>query len=397
MSAGSPEDEGQGGPSGSPPDPMDRLWVHPAELGARMRRTAPVARGGGRVWLVGTVAGAVGAIVTVTVLAAFGAFDPSTPTSSASRDRLADDAELVAQVVAQAGPSVVGVTVAAAGGARHASAVCIGNGEAITSADVLDGGGPVTVTTVDGRSRPATVAGRDLATDLAVVRFDDLTIPPAKLGSADALQVGRQVIAVGVGGIDQHWVSTGVISSLDGLVEARPGRVLSDMVQTDNTVTTEAGGGALVDRSGVVVGILSPVHAGSGGFATPVGLATDVAQQLLTTGKAVHGWLGVAGSDRDGHPNGVQVSAVTAKSPAATAGLVPGDVITEVDGRQIDGMAELMADVRRHRPGDQVDLTVVQGDRSRSVVADLGAWADTGAASSTTPTSSSGVQAALSG
>jgi putative serine protease PepD len=147
----------------------------------------------------------------------------------------------------------------------------------------------------------------------------------------------------------------------------------------------------------VVVGILSPVHAGSGGLATPVSLATDVAQQLLTTGKAVHGWLGVAGSDRDGHPNGVQVSAVSPKSPAAAAGLVPGDVITQVDGRQIDGMAELMADVRRHRPGDQVDLTVVQGDRSRSVVADLAAWADTGATSSSTPTTGSAVQAAFAG
>jgi putative serine protease PepD len=397
MSAGSPEDEGQGGPSGSPPDPMDRLWVHPAELGARMRRSEPASRGGGRVWLVGVVAGAVGAIVTVTVLAVFGAFDHSTTTGSAARDRLADDAELVARVVAQAGPSVVGVTVAAADGVRHASAVCIGNGQAITSADVLDGGGGITVTTVDGRSRPATVAGLDPATDLAVVRFENLTVPPAKLGSADALQVGRQVIAVGVGRVDQHWVSTGVISSLDGLVQLRPGQVLADMVQTDNAVAAEAGGGALVDRSGVVVGILSPVRAASGGLATPVSLASDVAQQLLSTGKAVHGWLGVAGSDHDGHPNGVQVSAVTPRSPAATGGIVPGDLITEVDGRSIDGMAELMADVRRRRPGEPVDLTVVKGDASRSVVVDLGSWgADTaGTTGASTPTTA--VQAALGG
>ncbi|MBV8950068.1 MAG: trypsin-like peptidase domain-containing protein [Actinobacteria bacterium] len=285
MSAGSPEDEGEGRPSGAPPDPMDRLWVHPAELGARMRNARSIPTRAGREWIVGLVAGAMGALVTVGSLAVFGAFDRTTVSAASAKERRADNAELVARVVAQAGPSVLGVTVnAASTGYRRASAVCIGKGLAITSADVLDGGGAITISTVDGRSTNASVAGVDPVTDLALLRFSDLTVPAIQMGSADALQIGRQVISVGVGRVDQHWVSTGVISSLDGLIESRPGRTLAEMVQTDNTVSSEAGGGALVDQSGVLIGILNSVRTQSGGLATPVNVAVEVADQLQLTG-----------------------------------------------------------------------------------------------------------------
>lgn len=381
MSAGSPEDEGEGGPSGSPPDPMDRLWVHPAELGARMRHARPIAtRDGGRQWLVGVVAGAMGAIVTVGVLAVFGAFDRTTVTTQTAKERKADNAELVARVVAQAGPSVLGMTVATldGGGLRRASAVCIGKGQALTSADAVEGGGTVTIATIDGRrAQKATVVGIDPVTDLALVRFEGITVPAIQIGSADALQVGRQVISVGVGRVDQHWVSTGVISSLDGLIESRPGRTLAEMVQTDNTVSTEAGGGALVDQSGVLIGILNSVKQQSGGLATPVNVAAEVAGQLAATGKADHGWLGVAGADHDGSPGGVDVTAVVAGSPAAIAGIVPGNVVTHVNGHSIDGMAQLMGEVRRRKAGDTVDLTIVQGSTSKSIPVRLGAWVDT--------------------
>ncbi len=380
MSAGSPEDEGEGGPSGSPPDPMDRLWVHPAELGARMRHARTPTRGAGRAWVVGTVAGAMGAIVTVGLLAVFGAFDRTTVVSQTAKERKADNAELVARVVAQAGPSVLGVTVAGinGNGPKRASAVCISKGQALTSADVVDGGGTVAISTIDGRrAQKATVVGVDPVTDLALVRFDGLTVPPIQIGSADALQVGRQVISVGVGRVDQHWVSTGVISSLDGLVEARPGRTLAEMVQTDNTVSTEAGGGALVDQSGVLIGILNSVKQQSGGLATPVNVVAAVAQQLAATGKADHGWLGVAGADHDGSPGGVDVTAVVPASPAATAGIVPGNIVTHVNGHSIDGMAQLMGEVRRRKAGDTVDLTIVQGSTSKSIVVMLGTWVDT--------------------
>ena len=388
MSAGSPEDEGEGGPSGSPPDPLDRLWVHPAELGARMRHTLPTSRRGGREWFVGVLAGAIGAMVTVGALAAFGAFDNS-PSGTTAKERRADDAELVARVVAQAGPSVLGITVAASNGSgsKRASAVCIGRGQALTSADAVDGAGAVTISTVDGRTQRATVVGVDPATDVALLRFEGLTVTPIRVGSADSLQVGRQVISVGVGRIDQHWVSTGVISSLDGLIEARPGRTLAEMVQTDNSVSSEAGGGALVDQSGVLIGILNAVKPQSGGLATPVNVAAEVAGQLAATGKAEHGWLGVAGADHDGSRGGVDVTAVVAQSPAANAGVVPGNVITQVNGHAVDGMAQLMGDVRRRRPGDTVDLTIVQGTTSRSAVVMLGTWADTPSTQVATPTS----------
>jgi S1-C subfamily serine protease len=367
---------------------MDRLWVHPAELGARMRHARPIQTRAGREWLVGLFAGVVGAVVAVGVLAAFGAFDRTSGNAPTAKERKADNAELVARVVAQAGPSVLGVSVAGAAGtsSKRASAVAISKGVALTSADVVTGGGTITISTVDGRAATAAVAGVDPVTDLALVRFE-LTVPVIQIGSADALQVGRQVISVGVGRVDQHWVSTGVISSLDGLVEARPGRTLAEMVQTDNTVSSEAGGGALVDQSGVLIGILNAVKPQSGGLATPVNVAAEVARQLAATGKADHGWLGVAGSDHDGSPGGVDVTAVVPLSPATSAGVVPGNVITRVNGHSIDGMGQLMGEVRRRRPGDTVDLTIVQGSTSKSVVVMLGTWVDTPATAVAPPTS----------
>jgi putative serine protease PepD len=369
---------------------MDRLWVHPAELGARMRHARPRPPRAGHEWLVGLVAGVVGAVVTVGVLAVFGAFTHKSGNAPTAKERRADNAELVARVVAQAGPSVLGLTVAGTNGSgsKRASAVCISKGVALTSADVVGSGGPITISTVgDGRAVKATLIGVDPVTDLALLRFTGLTVPAIQVGSADALQVGRQAISVGVGRVDQHWVSTGVISSLDGLVEARPGRTLAEMVQTDNTVSAEAGGGALVDQSGVLIGILNAVKPQSGGLATPVNVAAEVAQQLITTGKAEHGWLGVAGSDHDGSPGGVDVTAVVGLSPAAAAGIVPGNIVTHVNGHSIDGMAQLMGEVRRRRPGDSVDLTIVQGSTSRSVVVSLASWVDTPSNPVATPTS----------
>lgn len=390
MSAGTP-DEGEGGSGGSPPDPLDRLWIHPAELGSRARAPRVSPRGSGREWAIALVAGAVGALVTVTTLAAFGTFDGHDASQAeTTREQRADNAELVARVVAQAGPSVVGIALTTAGGTRRASGVAIGDGRIITSSDAVDGVGTITVTTVDGRQAPARVAGADPATDLALVRVDQLALPAARFGSADSLQVGRQVIAVGVG-LDQHWVSTGVISSLDGLVEVRPGRMLAEMVQTDNSITPQAGGGALVDQSGTVVGILVSVRGTSGGLATPANVVSDVADQLTATGHAEHGWLGIAGEDHDGHPDGVLVTATEPGSPAARAGLVAGMVLTDVDGRPVDSMAELMAAVRPRRPGDTIGLTYSQAGRIGSVDVTLGTWTD--ASQAATPTTSGATQA----
>src|SRR5689334_22326814 len=187
MSAGTP-DEGEGGSGGSPPDPLDRLWIHPAELGSRARAPRVSHRGSGREWAIALVAGAVGALVTVTTLAAFGAFDGHDASQAeTAREQRADNAELVARVVAQAGPSVVGIALTTAGGTRRASGVAIGDGRIITSSDAVDGVGTITVTTVDGRQAPARVAGADPATDLALVRVDQLALPAARFGSADSL------------------------------------------------------------------------------------------------------------------------------------------------------------------------------------------------------------------
>jgi S1-C subfamily serine protease len=163
-------------------------------------------------------------------------------------------------------------------------------------------------------------------------------------------------------------------------VEAE-GTSLLDMVQTDAAISPGSSGGALVDASGAVIAIptaigVSDVGAEGLGFATPIDVARSVAEDIITTGRAVHVWLGVQGSDLDprtagdlGVDGGARVEEVVDGSPAAEAGVVPTDVIVAVEDEAVASMASLVISLREREPGDEVALDVVRaGDHHRVVV-----------------------------
>lgn len=367
-----PQDEGE---RGLPPHPLDRVWFHPSELSAYLaatpEETAAASHSG---WGRAAVAAILGAVATVAVLAVAGALgsDSTTTTPEGLATAVSGFGDQpVAGLVGETGASVVGVRVMVAGAAvpTGASGVVLGRTEVLTAASAVSGAVAVTIST-GGRVLGADVVGTDPDTDLAVLRVKGGELVPARLGAARELVVGQDIVALGAAGGDHRWVSTGVVSALDRMTVTSSGKVLAGLVETNVRSNTAAAGGALVNTSGAVVGLLSGA---APGHALPIEWARDLAEELMTTGAVHHGWLGVAAVDADDHPGGgARVTSVTPGSPADAAGVAAGDVVTSVGDQRVTNMADLVAAVARRRPGDPVTVALWRGDEQLHKDAALG-------------------------
>jgi len=242
-------------------------------------------------------------------------------------------------------------------------------GHVVTNAHVVDDADTVKVRLADDREFSAKVKGRDPRTDIAVLAIEGAKdLPFASLGSSEQLQVGQYVVAVGNPFGLGHTVTMGIVSAKGRAIGAGP---YDDFIQTDASINPGNSGGPLFDLRGQVVGINTAINPqGRGiGFAIPVDEVKDVVPQLLATGHVARGRIGVAiqpvdaamaralGLDR---PKGALVGEVEPGSPAERAGLKSGDVITAVDGAEIQRSEELPRTVARHAPGTTVKLTVLR-------------------------------------
>ena len=287
----------------------------------------------------------------------------------------------VADVADEVKPTIVKLDVFGDGEERIGSGSGVifrTDGHILTNAHVIAGADRIEVVLANGTRLDAEVAGVDALTDVGIVAIRSQLadpLPVAVLGDTTTLRVGERAIAIGspLGLAGGPTVTVGVISAIGRVIDTPDGERLYDLVQTDAPIMPGSSGGALLDADGNVIGIttvigVSDVGAEGVGFAVPIEIAHDVALDLLTTGEARHGFMGVAGDDvttEQADELGVDGAAVLTQVaegyPAADAGLRIGDMVTTLAGMDITSMADLIVTVRRLEPGTRVPVSIMRG------------------------------------
>jgi S1-C subfamily serine protease len=387
MPGDDPEDERAGGP---PPDPSDRIWVHPSELTSFVATRRPRSTRRAR-W----VALAAGLAVVAAVAGVVAVMSVNDTGDSSQQAR----SGAVQRVVTALAPSVVAVRMARGDETGQASGVCVQPGQIVTSAHALEGADSVSVVTTDGRTLPAAQTASDPVTDLALVTVDGGSMHPASLGASAGLDVGQQVIGVAASASGRHrWVDVGEIGSFNRAFVWGHGVSVPGLIETDMTAGEEHSGGALVDSRGAVVGILVvPPDSSTAGLAVPIDQARDVAAQLSARGSARHGWFGVwATDDTERVGGGARVQGVVPGSPADRAGIAPDDVIVDIgksgSTTAVSSVAQLMSEVGRRKPGERVNVTLYRDGGKRRVAVELGDQQDAGATAGSVPAGPGGAQ-----
>lgn len=251
-------------------------------------------------------------------------------------------------------------------------------------------GGSLTVFFEDGRSATAEIVGRNSAYDLAVLKVAEEDLPAARFGNSDQVDVGDIAVAIGAPLGLEGTVTSGIISSKDRPVTAGGEGELAyiNAIQTDAAINPGNSGGPLLNSAGQVIGInsaiatLAPSFTGEAGsiglgFAIPVNSARRIAQEIIDTGDSATPIIGVT-LDTTYTDGGSRISEVTPGGPADAAGLLSGDVITGLQGRETSDSTELVVAIRSYAPGESVTVTFERGGQSRTVTLVLGASEDIG-------------------
>ncbi|WP_347756752.1 trypsin-like peptidase domain-containing protein [Agrococcus sp. ProA11] len=378
----------------------------------------------------GLVFGTLLAAVLVGIPAGFGGaalWDAQQPQTQSARETGGATGEpvtnpgTIADVAAQAGPSVVTVQASSNAGSGEGSGVAVAaGGYIVTNNHVVTLGGQsanasITVETNDGRLLAAEVVGTDPIVDLAVIKVD-ADLPVITFASSDDVRVGDSAIAIGAPLGLSNSVTDGIVSAVDrGLriassaapqsgdeqqsdqspfgfwqpdgAQAAQQEISIPVVQTDASINPGNSGGALLNSGGQLVGINVAIasmgstdgeSAGSIGigFAIQSSLVQRVVEEIIATGEATHGLLGASVSDvTDASVGtvGAQIQELSDGGAAEAAGLRVGDVVTEIAGQPVTGAVDATAQVRSHAAGSDVTVTYVRDGETAEVQVTLGA------------------------
>jgi S1-C subfamily serine protease len=280
------------------------------------------------------------------------------------------------------------------------------NGHILTNNHVIEGASKISVKLgASNRTYTAKVVGADPASDLALIEVSAPAgeLHPLTLGHSNAVEVGDPVVAIGNPfGLDRT-VTSGIVSALQRQIQAPNGFSIDNVIQTDAAINPGNSGGPLIDAEGEVIGINSQIETGGGsngnvgiGFAIPIDTARAEIHQLETSGEVEHAYLGIEGGPITPQvakalnlpvTEGAIVQSVVKGGPADKAGLkggntsvtiegievkVGGDIITEIDGKKITSMNDVIEVVNSKKPGEEVEVTVLRDGQTKTATVTLG-------------------------
>lgn len=309
----------------------------------------------------------------------------------------------------KATPSVVTISASSGSSGGTGSGIILDtDGHILTNTHVvtLDGqaaNAAIEVRTSDGKVYTAKIVGTDPLSDLAVIQITAQGLVPATLGDSGAVKVGDAAIAIGAPLGLSGTVTDGIVSAVNRTIEtdssatsqtdsstSGQGSISINVIQTDAAINPGNSGGALTNTQGEIIGVnVAIASAGSSssssqsgnigvGFSIPINTAKRVAQEIIASGAATHGQLGLSVQDKasgtsSDFTTGAEVASVTAGSAADKAGLKAGDVITELAGRTVTDASELTAAAREQAAGTTVKITFLRGGQTQAADVTLGA------------------------
>jgi S1-C subfamily serine protease len=294
------------------------------------------------------------------------------------------------------------------GGTATGSGIVLDDqGHILTNNHVIEGASKIQVKLgASEHEYTAEVVGTDPASDLALLKVEapagELT--PLKLGDSAKMEVGDPVVAIGNPfGLDRT-VTSGIVSALQRQIQAPDGFSIDNVIQTDAAINPGNSGGPLINGAGEVIGINSQIETGGSGsngnvgigFAIPINTAKEVIHELETKGSVEHAYLGIEGGSITPElakavnlpvEKGVLIQSVEKGGPAEKAGIeggttqatiagaeitLGGDIITEAEGKKIDGMEEIIELVNEKKPGDEVTLKLLRDGKEKTATVTLG-------------------------
>ena len=264
----------------------------------------------------------------------------------------------------------------------------------MTNHHVIDNSAEVRVIFEDGRLYEATIIGSDKLTDIGLIKISAANLVPISIGNSDKMLVGDLAVAIGhpltLGAAPT--VTTGIVSALERRLDVGGDTMgsavtLFGLIQTDAPITRGSSGGALINKNGELIGITTAiatadVGAEGLGFAVPVNLALNIAEDLISDGKILHAFLGILGAQHfetaeDGARvfSGVYIQELYGPGgevfAIGKAGAIPGDVIKKINGKKIKTLDGLITILRTKRAGDEVEIEILRDSQSISLVFQL--------------------------
>src|SRR6266568_5849093 len=263
---------------------------------------------------------------------------------------------------------------------QPASGVIYAKDLVLTADHVLEREEDLTIATSDKRTLPAQFVGRDLATDLAVLRVADLGLD-ATVTASEPARVGQLVMAVGRSSSEGPMASVGIVSAIGGPLRTGRGVTLERYIRTDATPYPGFSGGPLIDMQGAVIGILTTGLVNGIALAIPIDIAKNIADTLVKQGYIKRGYLGISSqlvrlpdAQRAGQTqeHGLLIVKVDENSPAQKGGLMLGDILVALDGHAINDSEDLQILLTGDRVGKAIPIDVIRGNSLQTLQVTVG-------------------------